>query len=116
MILYLGIQFLISVLGFIVLFLFKGQESAASFLSGSLLIFINVLSLTIAWTFITRKKLVAVSVSLIVFKYAILGVIIYRLLKVPWLDRLWMSVGLGSLVITTLLFGLLHSLSSQKEE
>ncbi len=113
---YFYIQIGICLLGTLLLALLLSKESAASYFSGSFLIFLNVVSLAVAWTFITQKKLIALSVSLIVFKYAILGVIIYQLLKFPWLNALWMSVGLSSLLITTLLFGLSHGLNNQKEE
>jgi len=90
------------------------KESAASYFSGSILILANVTVLTIAWSFITQKKFVALAVSVIVFKYAILGVIIYRLLKYSWLDPMWMSIGLGSLLLTTILFGLLQILNKEQ--
>ena len=112
---YLGIQLSLVIIVTLVLWLLGQTHSAASYFSGSFLIFINVLILAVAWSFISQKKLVALAVSVIVFKYAILGVIIYRLLKFPWLSPLWMSVGLGSLLVTTLLFGLLQSLNNQKE-
>lgn len=114
--LFLLLQFLLCILGGGLIYLFNGSDGAASYLSGSFLIFLNVVSLATAWSLISRKKLVAVSVSIIVFKYAILGVIIYRLLKMPWLNPVWMSVGLSSLMVTTLLFGLLQGLNNQKEE
>jgi ascorbate-specific PTS system EIIC-type component UlaA len=99
-----------------ILWLSGATESAASYFSGSFLILVNVTVLAVAWSFITQKKFIALSVSIIVFKYAILGVIIYRLLKFPWLNPVWMSIGLGSLLITTILFGLLQSLNNQKEK
>ncbi len=52
-----------------------------------------------------RKKQVALSLGIIVFKYAFLGMIIYVLLRQPWLHPLWFGAGLGTLVISSGLFG-----------
>jgi len=105
--LFLAIQLFIGFVGSLLLAEIKGNESAASYACGCGLIFLNVLTLTILWSFIYRKKFVALSVAIIIFKYAILGVILYKLFALPWVDKIWLCVGLGSLLVTTLLFAVL---------
>ena len=80
-------------------------KSAASFASGAGLILLNVAVLAFVWLYLIQKKLVAVSLTIIVFKYAILGVIIYKLLNLEWIQQSWFCVGLGSLVFSTLVYG-----------
>lgn len=92
-----------------------GNKSAASYFTGSFLLYFNTLVLTFAWSLITKKKLVALPVMLIVIKYAILGVIIYQILNQEWLSYLEFFLGLGSLILTVVIFGLLQNLRNEKE-
>jgi hypothetical protein len=98
------IQVVITVLGFVILTKGRDFNSAASFAIGGVFVLVNVLSWAFLVSRILKKKLIALSVTIIVFKYAILGVILYKLLTLDWLDRVWFSVGLGSLLVSTLLF------------
>jgi hypothetical protein len=102
--LFIIIQAAVTVLGAIVLGEGRGAESAASFAIGSGIVLANVMSLAFVFQKLIQKKLIALSLSIIVFKYAILGIIIYKLLSLPWVDRLWLCVGLASLVVSSLFF------------
>ncbi|GIL17194.1 MAG: hypothetical protein BroJett040_09450 [Oligoflexia bacterium] len=75
-------------------------RSAQSFLYGGLLVLLNLSAHGLIWSWIVRKKLIALAVSLIVFKYAIFGVIIFLLVRSNQVDPLWFSLGVGSLLIT----------------
>lgn len=90
-------------------FIAKHQIISASVGSGVILI--NFLLLGWGWGLIFRKKLIALSVGIIVFKYAILGIIIFRIVKQPWLDPLWFCLGVASFVITALIYSLSEALS-----
>jgi hypothetical protein len=102
--LFIIIQLAVTVLGAIVLGEGRGPEGAASFAIGSGIVLVNVMSLAFVFQKLIQKKLIALSLSIIVFKYAILGIIIYKLLSLPWVDRLWLCVGLASLVVSSLFF------------
>lgn len=98
------IQAVITLVGFLILKEGRDMNSAASFAAGSFIVLINVLFWAFSISRLVKKKLIALSVVLIVFKYAILGVIVYELLSYPWIDKLWFCVGLGSLVVSALFF------------
>ncbi len=91
--------------GFLSLWFFGPRQSAESFLSGGLLITFNFILLGIGWNLVFRKKLVALSVLIIVFKYAILGVIIYQLVNQPWLLPFWFAAGVASIMIASIVYG-----------
>lgn len=60
--------------------------------------------LAFAWSLIFKKKLIALAISLIVFKYAILGLIIYQLIKVTKVDLFWFSMGVASFAVSALVY------------
>jgi hypothetical protein len=103
---FLKIHILINCLIGLVLSLFAQKQGIASFFSGSLLVLLNAYILWFAWSFLLKKKLVALSLIAIVFKYAILGIIIYKLLKQTWLNPLYLGFGVGTLALTALVFSL----------
>lgn len=82
-----------------------------SLLLGVGTILLNFLLLAWGWSLIFKKKLIALAVGIIVFKYAILGIIIYRIVNEPWFQPLWFSLGIASFVISALIY----SLSEGKE-
>lgn len=81
-------------------------QAAIAFVAGSLVIAGNFLFLGLAWSFIFKKKLIALAVPLIVFKYAILGLIIYQLVKVISIDLFWFAMGIASFVLSALAYTL----------
>ena len=97
------IQFLVTALGVLLLFSHSTQ-SAISFGYGGLLVAVNFLILGIAWALIFQKKLVALAIPLIIFKYAILGLIIYQVILSSSIELLWFCLGIGSFVISALIF------------
>lgn len=82
------------------------MQNAASYATGVLVVLFNVATLYFVWSRILRKKFIALALGIIVFKYAILGLIIYRLLHTEWLSAIWFSVGLSTLMLGSLIFAL----------
>ncbi len=102
--LFLAAQLVVILAGTLVIAELLGKDGAVSYAIGSSLIFFNVAALGFVWFHVIQKKLIALSLMIIVFKYAILGVIIYKLLSLPWVQQGWLCVGLGSLLISTLIY------------
>lgn len=84
----------------------NASQKSASYLAASGLMLINVGLLYWVWQRCLQKKLVALAILIIVFKYAILGWIVYRLLSSSWLDIVWFSMGIGSLILSSSLTAL----------
>ncbi len=70
---------------------------------------INLLGLWILWKFIFSKKSIALVLLVIIFKYLILGLILWNLNRIPWMQPLGFILGLSSLV-----FGILTMLVLKK--
>ena len=110
------LQLAVTLIGSLVLYTWRDPLSAASYAAGAGLVLLNVISMGLLWFHVIRKKLIALSLSIIVFKYPILGIIIYKLLSFTWINRVWFSVGLASLVVTALFFAALSPRGSSTEE
>ena len=100
------IQIILTILGTLLLLLFKNQYDALSFFVGGLVIGLSFLSWGLAMGFIFQKKFVALSIGIIVFKYAILGVIIYHFVKQSWMQPFWLSAGVATMMFGSLTYGL----------
>ena len=68
---------------------------------------INVALMVFCWGLIFRKKFIALSVGVIVFKYAILGVMIYFAILKGWLSPLAFSLGIGTVVPAALIYAMI---------
>lgn len=64
---------------------------------------------------IFQKKLVALAVSVIVFKYAILGILIFVAIKRWQLSAAWFAAGFGIIFPSVLVFALVKSRLDRKE-
>ena len=82
---------------------FVQNKDALSYFVGALLVFLNLALSAWLWALILKKKLIALSVLIIVFKYSIFGSIIYFLLKSDWLNAILFLVGLSTLVPSVIL-------------
>ncbi|MNJ91061.1 hypothetical protein D3C87_87050 [compost metagenome] len=109
------IQLLLMVVLITTLLFYITTHQLISFSVGSGAILLNFLLLGAGWGLIFRKKLIALSVGIIVFKYAILGIIIFQIAKQPWLQPLWFCLGIASFVITALIYSLIEVFSEGKE-
>ncbi|WP_347355647.1 hypothetical protein [Bdellovibrio sp.] len=112
----LTIQALVILLGGLLLGLFAAPQHSYSFISGSLVIFLSFLMAGVAWVLIFSKKLVALAIGIIVFKYAILGIIIFKLVALPWFDTLWFALGVASFILSALAYAVKEALREGKED
>lgn len=112
----LVIQALVTVLGGLLLGLFAAPQRSGSFISGALVILLSFWMFGVAWSLIFGKKLVALAIVIIVFKYAILGIIIYKLVGLPWFDTLWFALGVASFVLSALGYAVKEALIEGKED
>ena len=100
-------QCLLIFAGTVALALFVGTDGAASYFFGALGVTVNLLLHTLVWGYlIGRKKLIAFAVSIIVFKYAIFGAIIYKILRLTWVSPMWFCIGVGTFVLSSLMVAL----------
>lgn len=83
--------------------LFVSPESAIAFAVGSLLALTNFVVVFWSVRRIFEKKQVARSSSVIIFKYLILGLIIYFIMTQTTLSMFWIGAGLISLPLTLVL-------------
>lgn len=84
----------------------KAAHQSMSAAVGAVLVTVSLVLLTWAWHLILSKKLIALAVSVIVFKYAIFGTIIYIVITKAWVDGVWFVVGVSTLLPTVLLFAI----------
>jgi hypothetical protein len=90
---------------------FSAQQQLISFLIGSFLILLDVALMGLGYGLIFKKKLVALAIGIIVFKYAILGIIIFQLVKQPWLSSLWFCLGIATFAITAMVYAISEALT-----
>ncbi len=114
--LFIIIQLAVTLIGSLILAEGRDNQSAASFALGSGVVLFNVISLAFTYSRMIQKKLIALSLFIIVFKYAILGIIIYKLLSIAWVDRIWLCVGLSSLVVSALFYASIAPSSDEEQE
>lgn len=109
-------QALISVLGASLLAIFAAPFQTISFLVGSGLILLSFFLLGTGWALIFQKKLIALAVGIIVFKYAILGIIIFTIVKRPWFDPMRFAMGVASFVLSAIYYAVIQSRIEAKNE
>lgn len=69
----------------------------------------------VGYGLIFKKKLIALAIGIIVFKYAILGIIIFTLAKLKWFDSLWFALGVASFILSGIFYSLKEALSEGKD-
>lgn len=82
-----------------VLYFAAGFEMALSCLFGGTVIVLNLGGLWLLWKLIFSKKSIALAVLVIIFKYVILGLILWNLNQIQWVRPIGFVLGLGSLMI-----------------
>jgi len=80
----------------------KGLDPVPSFVLGWSLTLFNLWAWGFIWLRIFRKKQVALALAVIVFKYAILGTIVYLGASQSWAQPLWFVAGVGILIPSSL--------------
>lgn len=92
----------------------EGESAAASFSAGFYFLTLNLIILTLSWWLILRKKLIAISFPIIVFKYALLAAILYPLLRIINLDRLWLIAGFALFFISLTTISIVFLLKNKR--
>lgn len=100
------IQAGLTVLGAILLRVYYAPHQADCFAIGSGMMILSFFLLGIGYGLIFKKKMIALAIAIIVFKYAILGIIIFALTKLPWFDPLWFCMGVASFVVSAIAYAL----------
>ncbi|HEX7674443.1 MAG TPA: hypothetical protein VF412_09735 [Bdellovibrio sp.] len=108
-------QLALTLLGFSLFWLNNAPHQALSFAAGSLTILVSLALLGWGWSLIFEKKLIALAVAIIVFKYAILGIIIFTIVKLPWFNPLWFAMGVASFVISAITYAIFEALKEGKQ-
>lgn len=111
----LTVQALITVIGSVVLAYFYTAHHALSYMSGALVILMSFFFLGIGFGLIFKKKLIALAIGIIVFKYAILGIIIFTLVKLSWFKPLWFAIGVASFILSAIVYALKESVKEGKD-
>lgn len=100
---------IVIIIGTTLLSLNNMPHQSISFGIGAIFIYLNALLIAIAWTMIFKKKLVALAGSLIVIKYAILGIITYYVVKTISDSLIWFVIGVFSFSLPALGFAIVRS-------
>lgn len=81
-----------------------GQDfsMAMSVLLGGGIMLLNLGGLALMWSMLFSKKPIALAVFIIIFKYVILGLILWNLGSVTWLRPVGLLLGLSSLLFAVL--------------
>lgn len=77
---------------------YYGQAWALSFFLGGLLMLLNLLGLAYFWNLIFTKKSIALAAFVIIFKYLILGMILWSLASAKSLQPMPFVLGLAGLL------------------
>jgi hypothetical protein len=109
-------QMLITALGGLLCAHFIAPLQATSFVVGSLTILLSFFLFGWGFGMIFQKKLIALAVVVIVFKYAILGIIIFKLVKALWFSPLWFSIGIASFVLSALIYAIVEAFLAGSKE
>jgi hypothetical protein len=107
-------QLLTALIGSFIMWLCGANQGIGSYITGALVVAGNFIFLGSSMNLVFRKKLIALPVLIIVFKYAILGIILYHLVKQSWMQPFWFAIGVASMMGGSLIYGL--TLGFFKEE
>lgn len=100
------IQLGVSTFGSLVFGFWLGFEQGASFGAGAYLMFGNLLGLAWAWWRVIAQKTVALTVLIIVIKYAVLLSAIFYLARSPGFSVTFAGLGITSLLVSALIWAL----------
>ena len=100
----------------LIVYFIGGSIEAISFLSGALFATINTLFLVFIVARLFRKKSVALTFILIIFKYTIFGLSLYFLVTSKLLIVSWFVVGLSILLPTIIGLVVMHVKKIKQDE
>ncbi len=107
---------IVLILSAVALYVLHLEAKAPSFFAGAGLAVLNVAALYFSWKKILEKKNLVLSVGVIVFKYPLLGFILYEVVHLKQISLGWFMVGMGSFlpaVLVSLFFWMMPK--KQKE-
>lgn len=81
------------------LYFHSGIDMAVSCLFGGAIMFVNLLGIYFLWHSVFAKKSIALAVLVIIFKYLILGAVLWNLASVVWIKPVGLILGLSTLVL-----------------
>lgn len=84
---------------------------ALGVLIGGLFMLANLAGLSFVWRLIFSKKSIALAIMVIIFKYVVLGMILWSFATFKWLNTLGFVVGLASLLFAILIATIIKSFS-----
>ncbi len=108
-------QLLITAVGYLAALFFAAPNHANSFVWGSLTILLSFSFMGIGYGLVFQKKLVALGISLIIFKYAILGIIIFTLVKLDWFSSIAFAMGVASFIVSAIYYAISEALREEKD-
>lgn len=97
------VQILMGLLSAALAWTLQGVPAAFSAGAGALIIGFSLAFSAWAWGRIFRQKTIALSIGVIVFKYAALIIILYKLVNHPKILGGWLAVGISSLLPTSII-------------
>lgn len=105
---------LYSLLFSLILLKFRTSDAAFNCLVAGAIMLLNFLAITWLWKIIFNKKSIALAVLIIIFKYLILAMILWKLSSWIVLDPVGLVVGFSSLLFAALTTTLLSQFFSTK--
>lgn len=91
-------------------------QLSASVAIGGVMMMLNFALLAWSWQMISSKKLIALSLLIIVSKYTILAVVLYSLLSLPWVQPFGFLVGISIFVFAAVVLGIAQKFSFTMQE
>lgn len=92
-----------------VLYFTLGNEVAYSCLFGGGIMLANLFGIYLLWFLVFSKKSIALAVFVIIFKYLILGAVLWNLTSIPWMRPIGLLLGFSTLLIAILSATLMKS-------
>lgn len=94
-------------------YFYLGNTFSANVFIGALIVLLNLAALSFSWKRIFSKKSIALAIFVIIFKYVILGMILWGLSVNGWLNVIGFLVGLASLLFSVFAAMLVKSLRKE---
>ncbi len=102
------------ILSFIALKYLHYEQEMLSFFVGAILALLNVAVLYFSWKRMLLKKNLVLPASVIVFKYPILGFILYEVVHLKQIHLSWFLIGMGAFIPPAILTFAWWSLENRK--
>ncbi len=102
----ISIHVIVGVVATVIGWWFGDLVIAQSIAAGAGVSLLNLLALSTVWSRVFAKKQVALALSVTVFKFAILGWILYEVVRHDYLSIGWFAAGMGLVTITVIIKGM----------